>query len=284
MLDLDPFKRPSLPSIRFRVISLGAGVQSTAMALMAAHGEIEPMPDCAIFADTQWEPSPVYRHLEWLSGEGVLPFPIHRVSIGSMRDELVKFGGLKGSGIMAPLYTKSRKDGSLGILRRSCTDRLKIVPILRHIRELAGIKAGTKAPAVEQWMGISLDEKSRTKRSLEHWKVNRYPLLEMRMRRSDCLEWMKRNGYPEPPKSACVGCPFRSNARWLELKETDPEGFADAIRIDEAIRDGNNVKQTLDSELFLHRSCRPLKEVPLSSEETGQDDLFDDECAGVCGV
>ena len=35
-----------------RVISLGAGVQSTTMALMAAHGEIGPMPDCAIFADT----------------------------------------------------------------------------------------------------------------------------------------------------------------------------------------------------------------------------------------
>jgi len=32
------------------VISLGAGVQSSTMALMAAAGEITPMPDCAIFA------------------------------------------------------------------------------------------------------------------------------------------------------------------------------------------------------------------------------------------
>lgn len=31
-----------------RVISLGAGVQSTTLALMAARGEIGPMPDCAI--------------------------------------------------------------------------------------------------------------------------------------------------------------------------------------------------------------------------------------------
>jgi hypothetical protein len=42
-----------------RIISLGAGVQSTTMALMAAHGEINPLPDCAIFADTQWEPRKV---------------------------------------------------------------------------------------------------------------------------------------------------------------------------------------------------------------------------------
>lgn len=55
----------------FRVISLGAGVQSTTMALMAAHGEIGPMPDCAIFADTQDEPPEVYDHLAWLmSGFG----------------------------------------------------------------------------------------------------------------------------------------------------------------------------------------------------------------------
>ena len=38
-----------------RILSLGAGVQSTTLALMAAHGEVEA-PDCAIFADTGWEP------------------------------------------------------------------------------------------------------------------------------------------------------------------------------------------------------------------------------------
>jgi hypothetical protein len=38
------------------VLSLGAGVQSSTMALMAAKGEIIPMPDCAIFADTGAEP------------------------------------------------------------------------------------------------------------------------------------------------------------------------------------------------------------------------------------
>ncbi len=36
------------PSLRLRALSLGAGVQSTTLALMAAHGEIGPMPDCAI--------------------------------------------------------------------------------------------------------------------------------------------------------------------------------------------------------------------------------------------
>jgi hypothetical protein len=48
-------------------LSLGAGVQSSTLALMAAHGEITPMPVAAIFADTQAEPASVYRWLDWLT-------------------------------------------------------------------------------------------------------------------------------------------------------------------------------------------------------------------------
>ena len=48
-----------------KIISLGAGVQSTTLALLAHHKEIEP-PDYAVFADTGWEPKAVYKHLDWL--------------------------------------------------------------------------------------------------------------------------------------------------------------------------------------------------------------------------
>jgi 3'-phosphoadenosine 5'-phosphosulfate sulfotransferase (PAPS reductase)/FAD synthetase len=68
-----------------RVLSLGAGVQSTTLALMAARGEIEA-PDCAIFADTGWEPRAVYEHLDRL--EDALPYPVYRVSAGNLRDDI----------------------------------------------------------------------------------------------------------------------------------------------------------------------------------------------------
>jgi hypothetical protein len=54
---------PAPSPIRLPVLSLGASVQSTTPALLAAHGVIGPMPDCAIFADTAWEPQAVYDHL-----------------------------------------------------------------------------------------------------------------------------------------------------------------------------------------------------------------------------
>ena len=54
---------------------------------MAAHGEIEPMPDCAIFADTQSEPKSVYEWLFWLKKQ--LPFPVYSVTKGNLgKDEL----------------------------------------------------------------------------------------------------------------------------------------------------------------------------------------------------
>lgn len=90
MLQMSNFAGQGEPSrIRLRALSLGAGVQSTTMALMAAHGEIGPMPDCAVFADTGWEPKAVYEHLEWLRSPNILPFPVHIVSAGNIRDNLM---------------------------------------------------------------------------------------------------------------------------------------------------------------------------------------------------
>src|ERR1017187_6074896 len=79
------------------IISLGAGVQSSTMALMAAAGEITPMPKCAIFADTQAEPKSVYVWLDWL--EKQLPFPVYRVVKGyGLTDALLTLRVSKTSG------------------------------------------------------------------------------------------------------------------------------------------------------------------------------------------
>jgi hypothetical protein len=60
------------------ILSLGAGVQSTALALMAARGEL-PLPEAAIFADTGWESAATYAHLEWLTGVLRDVLPVHVV-------------------------------------------------------------------------------------------------------------------------------------------------------------------------------------------------------------
>lgn len=265
-------------TIRLRVISLGAGVQSTTMALMAAHGEIGPMPDCAIFADTGAEPARVYAHLEWL--ERQLPFPVHRVSAGNLRDQII--GATQGHNRMdarPPFFTAGG-----GMLRRQCTQDFKIMPIQKAMRELLGIakgRRGPKMPVAEQWIGISLDEATRMKPSRLSFVEHRWPLVDMRISRRDCLAWCEARGLPKPPKSACTFCPYHDDIQWRSLKNDDPESFADAVAVDAAIRSIPKQKEAW----FVHRSLVPLDEVDLRTDaEAGQPDLFNNECEGMCGV
>ena len=56
---------------------------------MAAHGIIDPMPDCAVFADTGWKPTVAYDHLASLTSPNVLPFLVYIVSVGNIRENLI---------------------------------------------------------------------------------------------------------------------------------------------------------------------------------------------------
>lgn len=280
-----------------RVISLGAGVQSTTLALLAAHGEIGPLPDAAIFADTGDEPAGVYKHLAWLMEPGRLPFPIEAIrawegygkpSIKSgLGDEILastRGEGSRGSDARPPFYTLGA-DGSKGMIRRQCTGDFKIDPIERAIRWRLGLKRGQRWPttaSVEMWVGISTDEATRMKPSPRPAITMRWPLIELGMSRSDCLAWLRAEGYPEPPKSACTFCPFHSNAEWRNIRDTDPAGWSRAIEIDEAIRRGLTSKN-LTGALFLHASRKPLAEVDLSEKLDRQINLFENECTGMCG-
>jgi hypothetical protein len=129
-------------------------------------------------------------------------------------------------------------------------------------------------------IGISTDEAMRMKPSQEAWKVHRWPLIEKGMSRSDCLAWIERKGYPLPPKSSCIGCPFHNDHEWRSIK-ADPEAWADALEVDAAIRQQPGMR----GQQFMHRSCKPLSEVDLSTaEDHGQVDMFNNECEGMCGV
>jgi hypothetical protein len=64
-----------------------------------------------------------------------------------------------------------------------------------------------------------------------------------------------------------ITCPFHGNAGWRWIRDHDPDGWAEAVAFDKAIRDGyphaTTQGQQLRGQYFLHRSCRPLDEVEL---------------------
>lgn len=260
------------------IISLGAGVQSSTMALMAAHGEITPMPDCAIFADTQAEPQDVYTWLDWL--EKQLPFPVYRVTAGNLRDAALRMrkSGKSGNTYLAiglPVYVVD-ENGKKGMGMRQCTRTFKIDPIRREMRR---IRDGA---SIVQWIGISFDELIRMKPSRDKWCENRWPLVDLRMTRRDCLAWMDAHGYPQPPRSACTFCPYHSDREWMRLREENPSAFEDAVAFEGRLQLSYDLATALRSVPFLHSSRIPLISVSFDKEASGN--LFGNECEGMCGV
>ena len=268
----------------------------------------EPLPypsigliDLALFADTQGEPKAVYTHLEWLKPICEKWFPVLTLTRGNLADNLMK--GVKatvestgGTGrfVSIPAFTKGNDTN--GMTKRQCTAEYKTEVIERYIRrEVLKLKPGFPAPkdnGITQLLGLSYDETARVIRVKARfqslpWKVA-FPLWEMEMTRGGCKTWLKRH-YPERliPRSACVYCPYHSNAEWRDIKES-PEDWAEAVRIDEGIRNHDwSVNRGHKQQLFLHRSCQPLSEVDLreKDEKTGQQQFgFLQECEGMCGV
>ena len=264
-----------------RILSLGAGVQSSTLALMIAHGEV-PMVQHAIFADTGAEPKKVMAHLAWL--EKQLPFPVHRVQRGNLRDDVLRSAVTKERVSSLPFYTSSPDGLGEGALMRQCTLDYKIQPINQKVRELAGIKPRQRVKdwRVEMLIGISWDEATRMKPSRLPFVMHSYPLVDKHLTRGHCLEWMTEHGYPLPPKSACTFCPYHDDAMWRDMKRDDPDSFAEAVEFDEAVRNGVG---TTTQKLFLHRSMKPIAEIDFATaEDRGQGVLFGNECEGMCGV
>lgn len=262
------------------ILSLGAGVQSSCMALMAANGEITPMPTAGIFADTQAEPKSVYVWLDWL--EKQLPFPVHRVTKGnlfSMSTRVVKTKhGTSYTAHSVPGFSYFNGKPT-GMVMRQCTKDFKVIPIQRALNKLRD-----KSPVI-QWIGISLDEVSRMKESREKWLTNIWPLVEKRMSRQDCILWMNRNGFKTPPRSACSFCPYHSDAEWRRLKSNEPEAFQQAVDYEKAFQAAIMESTGFHGTVFLHRKGIPLSEIDFSTEEErGQLSMFNNECEGMCGV
>jgi hypothetical protein len=257
------------------------------MALMAAHGEITPMPTCAIFADTHAEPRSVYQWIEKL--RQWLPFPIRTISRGSLTQSALTLRKRKdGTGFYAnsdiPAFVLN-PNGTAGMIQRQCTYKFKVQVIDRAVRKLAGIKPGQKTIGAVLWMGISLDEAHRMKTPRNPWQDFRYPLVDSRMRRQDCLRWIEKRGYPRPPRSACAYCPFHSDSEWRHLRDNEPEAFAEAVRVDKELRRVKAQCNRVKSVPFLHQSLKPLDEVDFSTDEDhGQQVMFGNECEGMCGV
>lgn len=278
-------------TIPLRVLSMGWGVQSFTLAAMAAlrngdlnevlasygasaevSGAVSPLIHFAVHGDTTWERAATYKFARqwtpWLRDRGVRVFTKQPPENARLPRSSV--AGPKKTGVFIPAFTLEPKPDydftdneravrvvrmKKGQLRRQCTNRWKIQVTRRIISMGLKVVSKPKSPgAVDLLLGISLDEFERARTSDVKYITNRFPLLDLRMTRDDCKEWLFQHGLPVPPKSSCVFCPYHNAAAWQELRQ-DSRDWAIAVAVDEHIRD-----KRPPYPLFVHPARVPLAE------------------------
>ena len=270
------------------VISLGGGVQSSAQALMASQGAFGPIPDCAIFADTHWEPPSLYTHLDWLSEH--LSFPVYIVDNGAEppRGRQGPHQSLRQPQLRRPSPLSEGKGWS--------KRRHGAAAMHRALQNQTDSPQDTEVAGTHERTACSTRHRRRAVAGHLHRRGHPYealprqvdteplPLIEAGMSRRDCLErWQAR--YDRPlERSACIACPYQSRQRWVETKRRWPDLFAEAVEIDANLRG----RLAFVKEPYLHPRRVPLTQAVMFDEAEPRDGLhpdgFGNECEGHCGV
>lgn len=286
-----------------KILHLGAGVQSSALAEMIVEGEL-PRVDFVIFADTGDEPDYVYSQVEYLkqrlAGVDIPLVTVRREGLGLVQSVLYGSGRF----ITMPLYTK-QSNGQVAIVRRQCTKEYKIVPsdnyTLNWMIEAGHAKwSQGKAPRrivnrdvlIENIYGISVEEFYRAGKRGPQWQSAVYPLIDKRMTRPDCVKWLRDHGLPVPKKSSCKRCPYHDDEYWLDQQTNHPIDFEESCAFDEFLRTPEGIKRfkgSMKGKIFLHSSCQPLRSINLAERVAAKSatplfDFTDPLCGNHCRI
>lgn len=241
-------------------LSLGWGVQSFTLAAMSALGVL-PKLDAAIHADTGHENPLTYLHAAkwtpWLEDHGITV-----ITTAPANNHPVRKDWGKGS-VQIPAFTTSRDSEATGQVKRQCTRNWKITPIRQALRELTGRKR-LPPGSIEQWQGISFDELDRMRTSDVKYIENKYPLVEARITRADCITWLEQHGLDIPPKSACIFCPFQSREHWRTMKRQGGDTWETIVATDTLIRQVERANT-----VYLHPKRIPVADAVSIPEDEG---------------
>ncbi len=209
-------------------LSYGGGIQTFAMLILMEKGKI--IADEVIFADTGAEHSETYHHIETvvkpLCEKIGIKFTIVRME-KSVIDHDTRERKIARS--LTDVIEIRKRIPSLR--NRWCTEYSKITPIKLYLRKEQ--KAGNYTKPARALIGISLDEWQRIHKPHLSEYITSYPLIEMRMSRKDCIDLIRKSGYPLPPKSGCYYCPFQGIDQWRKLYDTERDKFFYAAHLEE---------------------------------------------------
>jgi len=249
-----------------RAFSFGGGVQSIAALVLQAQGQVNY--DVFLFSNVG-DDSEDPMTLEYYRVHAVPYAEVNGIRLIEVRRKTNDSESLyqrllrSNKSIGIPIRMKNGAPGN-----RACTKDFKITIIRQWLgkgRHVVGL-------------GISYDEIHRMHASTHKRFAVEYPLIDLRLARSDCLKIIRDAGLPQPPKSSCWFCPFHNRGMWQEMRQKRPELFEKSIELERLL---------IDKRLALGRDPVYLtnKGVPIEQAIGDQPYLFetDDTCeSGYC--
>lgn len=253
-------------SNRVQLWSCGGGRQSAGIAALIVQG-ILPKPDHVAMVALEWEYRAVWPYVNRYIKPALATLGVPFTAVPRARYATHEFwGGREGRTLLLPAF--SNMSGQASKLSEYCSGEWKRDVMLRWAAE----QGDWKARGVDNWVGISFEERKRRRAPRRQWLRPVYPLLDMRPTTvSGCLAAVQAVGWPAPPRSRCRHCPNQSDAEWAELS---PDEFAAACDLEDELR-------ATDGNAFFHKRLIPLRDVTLNvADDNGG--LFGGCSAGTC--
>lgn len=260
-----------------RAISYGGGVQSTALLVLAARGEIDfPF---ALFANTG-DDSEHPATLDYVRDVALPYASAHGIELVELRHS-PRTGGKTLYQRLTDPSSRSvgipvRMNGTGAPGRRACTVDFKV----RRIASALKKRGATSDDPARVAMGISIDEYQRMRNASGiPWESLTYPLIDLRLDRAACVGIIERAGIPVPPKSSCWFCPFHSLTYWQRQRRDEPDLFAKSVALEALL---NDRRTALGKDpVWLTRKLIPLDQAIGDDEQL---DMFGGTCdiGGYC--
>lgn len=268
-----------------KILSCGAGMQSTALALMSCANKLIlegkdkenrftyipeiPVYDVVLFCNLGLEPTWVINQVHFIEEACKLADISFYIIESPLYDDYMNNFGKKRV-VSIPFWSVDGNEKK-GKMMRNCTLDYKIALMQNFVRwNLLGYKKGQRTrpedlKAHEMHLGFSAEEKHRCKKNPHKMFENKFPLVEMGLTRADNYAYIKDVWGLDTKASACCFCPFHTNYFFSYIKENDTKNYKKTVAFDQMLEEQQpNTK--IRSKLYISKSRKRIK------------DLLPDEC------
>jgi 3'-phosphoadenosine 5'-phosphosulfate sulfotransferase (PAPS reductase)/FAD synthetase len=194
---------------KMNYLSFGGGVDSTALMLLLLDKNIKFE---TVFVDHETDYPETYEYVEYLKEKGF--------KITSIKPSV------SWKGTFSSVYDYFYFHKSIPLIPfRICTDKFKVRTFNKYVKTPCVIYLGYDYDEVKR---VEKQKNRKLKKGIKH----EYPLIENKLTRNGCIDYIKSHNLKIPRKSGCFICPFQRKKDWRDLEVKHPDLFQKALDLE----------------------------------------------------